>query len=313
MSFTRWMLIGLSLVIGCGDDDGPVERDGGRIDLGPPPADTGPSPGDTGPSAGDTGPTPSDTGIPDVMTVPDGSSADAAPACGGETCGAAEECCVLDCDGTMGCAETCPDLACAECGGMISGTCTGGLGCQCCPAGGPTQNCVCSTTCTTDAECTDPARPDCNTPTFGGPGFCAARDFRCCWECNCAAPDTPIATPSGERPIAELVPGDLVYSVDADGVVVVPLVRVQRVPVAAGHRMVRLTLSTGRVLELSSGHPMADGRLVSDLREGERFDGVAITAHVSVEYAREHTFDILPSSSSGAYFAAGVLVGSTMR
>jgi hypothetical protein len=44
----------------------------------------------------------------------------------------------------------------------------------------------------------------------------------------CASPDTPIATPLGERPIAELRPGDVVYSVDHDAIVAVPLTRVRR-------------------------------------------------------------------------------------
>jgi hypothetical protein len=30
----------------------------------------------------------------------------------------------------------------------------------------------------------------------------------------CASPDTPIATPDGDKPIASLHAGDLVYSVD---------------------------------------------------------------------------------------------------
>jgi len=36
---------------------------------------------------------------------------------------------------------------------------------------------------------------------------------------RCASPDTPIATPDGERPIAELREGDLVYSVDGGAIV----------------------------------------------------------------------------------------------
>jgi hypothetical protein len=46
----------------------------------------------------------------------------------------------------------------------------------------------------------------------------------------CAAPDTPIATPQGERSIAELRVGDLVYSVDNDAIVAVPIARVGSTP-----------------------------------------------------------------------------------
>ncbi len=65
-----------------------------------------------------------------------------------------------------------------------------------------------------------------------------------------------IATPSGERPIADLSAGDLVYSAKGGALVEVPLV----------------TLDTGRVLEISPGHPIADGRFFSHLRAGELRD-----------------------------------------
>lgn len=288
--------------VGCGDDDGAAAGETGpRLDVGPLPTP------DTGAATTDTGAATSDTGAADMATV------DAASAsCAGETCGAGEQCCALDCEGTRGCSASCPDLDCAACEGMTVGVCGGALECTCCPAGGPTQNCVCSTRCASDADCTDAARPVCNRPTFGGMGFCAARDFRCCWECNCASPDTPIATPAGERRIADLRAGDLVYSVDDTGVIVVTLLRVQRVAVVSGHRMTRLGLANGRVLELSAGHPMADGRLAGDVREGELLDGTAVTSSESVPYEHEHTFDVLPASPSGAYYAAGVLVASTM-
>jgi hypothetical protein len=129
--------------------------------------------------------------------------------------------------------------------------------------------------------------------------------------CKCASPDTKIATPSGERRIAELEVGDLVYSVE-DGVVkVVPIVQTHRTPVS-GHRVVRVTLASGAVLEISPLHPSADGRTFGDLRAGDALDGVAITDARIVPYAHDATYDILPDSDSGAYFAGGVLIGSTL-
>jgi hypothetical protein len=68
------------------------------------------------------------------------------------------------------------------CEGGTFGSCEGGLSCGCCPAGGPTMNCLCSTPCTTDADCTDAARPTCQHPP-DGPGFCAPAAFTCCWLC----------------------------------------------------------------------------------------------------------------------------------
>jgi hypothetical protein len=128
----------------------------------------------------------------------------------------------------------------------------------------------------------------------------------------CAAPDTPIATPTGERPIASLRVGDLVYSVDHDAIVAVPLIRVGRTPVV-GHQVVRVVLADGRVLEVSAGHPTADGRRFGDLRAGTRLDEqhVVVSAQL-VPYTWDATYDVLPASTTGTYFAAGARIGSTL-
>ena len=127
-----------------------------------------------------------------------------------------------------------------------------------------------------------------------------------------ASAGTPIATPSGERAIAELAVGDLVYSVDHDAIVVVPIARVNRTPVGADHRMLRVTLASGRVLEVSVGHPLPDIGHFDDLRPGSALLGVQVIDVQSVSYEHAATYDILPASDTGTYFAAGLLVGSTL-
>lgn len=128
----------------------------------------------------------------------------------------------------------------------------------------------------------------------------------------CAAPDTPIATPAGERAIAALRPGDLVYSVDRGEIAVVPVLRVGRTPVA-GHRVVRVVLDSGAALEISAGHPTWDGRTFGDLRVSSWLDREHRVESVArVPYAHDATYDILPDSDTGTYFAAGALIGSTM-
>jgi hypothetical protein len=133
-----------------------------------------------------------------------------------------------------------------------------------------------------------------------------------CLDCKCAAPDTPIATPSGPRAIASLVVGDLVYSVRDGAVVVAPILAVHAQP-APNHRVVALELANGERLEMSPLHPTADGRRFGELRAGERLDGVEIVATRVVPYTSTHTHDILPDTDSGAYFAGSVLIGSTLR
>ncbi len=128
----------------------------------------------------------------------------------------------------------------------------------------------------------------------------------------CAAPDTPIATPDGEQPIASLRVGDLVYSEDHDAIVAVPLLKAEHTAVSH-HRVVRVTLEDGRALEISPGHPTADGRTFGDLLAGSKLDAEhQVRSAELVPYTFDATFDILPASSSGTYYAAGALIGSTL-
>ncbi len=129
----------------------------------------------------------------------------------------------------------------------------------------------------------------------------------------CAAPNTPIATPEGEKPIASLAIGDLVYSVDDGAIRAVPLIQVGHTPVTE-HRVMRIALEDGRVLEISPGHPTADGRRFGDLVPGSLLDDRhRVAAANLVPYRYDATYDILPASSTGTYFAAGALVGSTFH
>jgi hypothetical protein len=132
-----------------------------------------------------------------------------------------------------------------------------------------------------------------------------------CTACTCAAPDTPIATPTGDRPIADLAVGDLVYSVHHGAVVAVPVLRRNRTPVQA-HHVVRVALANGAVLEVSPRHPTADGRTFGDLHPGDLLDQIRVTSAELVPYAQPFTYDILPDSETHSYYAGGALIGTTL-
>jgi hypothetical protein len=136
------------------------------------------------------------------------------------------------------------------------------------------------------------------------------REFTC--GLVCASPDTPIATPDGERAISDIRVGDLVYSVDHDAIRPVLVSSVHRQP-AQHHRVVRVTLVNGRMLEISAPHPTADGRTFGDLRTAGTLDGHPILSVEVVPYLHEYTYDILPASSTHTYFAAGMQIGTTLR
>ncbi len=102
------------------------------------------------------------------------------------------------------------------------------------------------------------------------------------------------------------------YSVDGAAVKAVPLVLVHRTAVEQ-HRVVRVKFSNGTKLEISAGHPTADGRTFGDLRAGGMLDQKRIQSAELVPYGHEYTYDILPDSDSGTYFAGGELIGSTLQ
>lgn len=146
--------------------------------------------------------------------------------------------------------------------------------------------------------------PECTAPVNG---TCP----KGCTSCVCNSPDTPIATPSGERRIADLREGDLVYSMHGGRMRAVKVKKTHRVE-APNHQVVRVSLASGVVLEVSPKHPTADGRFFADLRAGDQLDGVFVVAAELVPYAHSHTYDVLPDSDTGAYWAGGVLIGSTV-
>jgi len=130
--------------------------------------------------------------------------------------------------------------------------------------------------------------------------------------CVCAAAWSPVATPNGPRRIDDLRVGDVVYTVDHGERVTAPIVRVNRRPVSH-HALVRAKLANGDVVEMSGGHPTANGGRFDALSTGERLGGVEIVSLETVPYDEPFTYDILPASDSGTYFVGDALVGSTLH
>jgi hypothetical protein len=129
----------------------------------------------------------------------------------------------------------------------------------------------------------------------------------------CLAEGTRIATPSGDVAVEDLRVGDVVWTLEDGARVAAPLIAVGRTPVPVTHQVVRLVLDDGRMALVSPGHPTADGRRVGDLRRGDAIDGVRVRSAEIVPYSGGFTFDVLPAGMSGAYWANGVLLGSTLR
>jgi hypothetical protein len=129
----------------------------------------------------------------------------------------------------------------------------------------------------------------------------------------CLARGTRIDTPSGAIAVEDVTAGTVVWSRDANGRrVAQPVIAVGQTPVPGTHLVVRLQLDDGRVLHASPGHPLADGRLLAGLQPGDRVDGATVLAAVREQYDGGATFDILVAGATGAYYADGIPLRSTM-
>ncbi len=206
-----------------------------------------------------------------------------------------------------------------------------GTVCSCSSCQGGTEYPICRTIDPPAWACVAPADGCPNPPPQAG-SACTDPNLQCGTSCElpircengawqygqamcpiCASPDTPIATPLGSRPIAELRVGDLVYSVDRGAIVPVPIARIGSTPVAH-HEVLRITLSDGAVIEISPGHPLANGNPLSSLLPGAELDERHRVRSIElIPFMHDRTYDILPSSSTGTYFAAGALLGSTLQ
>ncbi|MEO8463324.1 MAG: Hint domain-containing protein, partial [Chloroflexota bacterium] len=130
----------------------------------------------------------------------------------------------------------------------------------------------------------------------------------------CLARGTMLETPLGAVAVQDLGLGDPVWTLDLTG---------NRVPgtviafgstaAPANHHVVRLVLVDGRTVTASPGHPLADGRLLGDLRIGDPVDGSAVRSAELLAYTGGHTFDIVVSGPTGTYLVDGIALGSTLQ
>lgn len=129
----------------------------------------------------------------------------------------------------------------------------------------------------------------------------------------CLLARTRIATPGGEVPVQALRPGDTVWTAAPGGArVAAPLLRVDHVVIPPLQLFVHLKLTDGRELFASPGHPTVGGRRLAELARGDTLAGTRVRAAGRVVLRDTITYDILPAGGSGAYWANGIPLGSTL-
>jgi hypothetical protein len=130
----------------------------------------------------------------------------------------------------------------------------------------------------------------------------------------CLAIGTLIDTPQGAVTVENLHIGDTVWTVNGAGERVIGrILKVGSVRVPLTHEMIHVRLSDGRELWASPGHPTTDGRNLGTLKTGESLDGAQIILIERVPYKGAATYDLLPSGTTGYYWANGILMGSTLK
>ena len=129
----------------------------------------------------------------------------------------------------------------------------------------------------------------------------------------CLAGDTRIDTPNGPVAVRDLQVGMSVWTTDASGTRrAAVIVQTAKRPVPPGTLLVHATLDDGRALTAAAFHPTTDGRVIGDLARGDAIDGARVASVENVPIAGDATYDLLPSGETGAYWANGILLKSTL-
>lgn len=140
----------------------------------------------------------------------------------------------------------------------------------------------------------------------GGDGMCVG-----CMR-KCLPASALIATPRGDREIASLAIGDLVWTTNAAGArIAAPIEALRSLPIEGLHELVILTLDDGRRIRASGGHPTATAVRLDTLRPGDRIDGARVTDITREAYLGAATWDLRPAGGT-TYWADGVLLGTTL-
>ena len=130
----------------------------------------------------------------------------------------------------------------------------------------------------------------------------------------CLVAGTLIDTPRGAVRVESLHIGDQVWTMNEAGErVMAVILKTGNVRVPVTHQIVHVVLGDGRELWASPGHPTADGRRLADLKVGDVLDGARVTLAERMSYHGHATYDLLPSGSTGFYWADGILMWSTMK
>jgi hypothetical protein len=129
----------------------------------------------------------------------------------------------------------------------------------------------------------------------------------------CLTKGTLIDTLKGQIAVEELRREMMVWTVDRSGKwVAAPILKVSSTPVPSSFEVVRVSLSDGRSVAASPGHPDSEMKALGEYRVGDTLDRGLVTGVERIPYSGGATYDLLPSGETGFYRANGILLGSTL-
>ena len=130
----------------------------------------------------------------------------------------------------------------------------------------------------------------------------------------CLASNTQISTPSGNINVRDIKIGTIVWSVNKKGEKINSTVlKTSNTPTPKTHQVVHLVLSNEREVWVSPNHPTINSLTGGELNTGDLYDGSYVVSAELVPYWDNKTYDLLPDSDTGYYFANGILLGSTLK
>ena len=130
----------------------------------------------------------------------------------------------------------------------------------------------------------------------------------------CLVKGTLIDTPQGQIPVEKLNKGMIIWTLDVSGDrIAKEIIETAFTIVPSPFHVIRMELNDGRSVTASPGHPTANGKAIVDYLVGDALDGAEVITITDVIYENGSTYDILPDSATGVYWANGILLGSTLK
>ena len=130
---------------------------------------------------------------------------------------------------------------------------------------------------------------------------------------HCLPGNSSISAPNGFISAKHLKIGYSVWTIDRFNNKVKEIItKTNKRRVSKGHKMAHIILEDGRKLIVSPGHPTIDNKELGSLKKGQLLDNSKIISIQIMPYKEKYTYDILPFGDTGAYWANGIPIGSTL-